>query len=152
MGTCLRKFNIGALTIVFAFLFALALSLAIYQLLPQQHLTMKLHFIFAGYTVGMTAGSAVVLGWIQRKLALSKRIWFWTLFGALLWTGVLVTWFQFSFPHKEFTIPERTVTVTTSGQEAAETFVISSLQNGYRYLPLAAFRIESGAVDRKRVV
>lgn len=145
MGTCLRKFNIGSRTIFFAFLCALASSLAIYQLLQQQHLTLKLHVLFTVYTVGMTVISAVVLGWIQRKLALTKRTWFYLMGGALIWTGVLVAWFQFSFPQKEFTIPERTVTITVSGPGASsEDFVISSLQNGYRYLPLSMFAIESG--------
>lgn len=145
MGSCLKKFNIGAWTVFFAFLFALASASAIYQLSPQQHLTTKLHLVFTAFIVILTAAAALTFGWIQRKLALSKRAWRLVLGGALLWTGVLVAWFQFSFPHKEFTIPERTVTITASVDGASsEAFVISSLQNGYRYLPLATFSLESG--------
>ena len=123
-----------------AFIVACGTGLALFQLLPQQRLTMKLRIIEAVVIAALTILLTPLIRCALRKWALRRAVWIQILLGSFILTILIVFWFNFSFPHKEFTIPERQIILKTDTPNPSETeYVFLSLHNGYRGVPLADF-------------
>ena len=123
-----------------AFIVACGTGLALFQLLPQQRLTMKLRIIEAVAIAALTILLTPLIRYALRKWALRRAVWIRILLCSLILTILIVFWFNFSFPHKEFTIPQRQIILKTETPNPAEKeYVFLSLHNGYRGVPLADF-------------
>lgn len=128
-----------------ALLVAGAVALGFYQLLPQQSPTPKLQLISAVLFSVTWIALFFVIRWLLRRLSLRSGVWGAVLFGSLVLTLGLVFYFQLSLPQKEFTIPNRKITLTIEARPGLgvamtpKRYVFSSLNNGYRGVPLSAF-------------
>lgn len=142
-----------------AILTAGAVVLGFYQLLPQQTLSLKLQLICAALFFLTWAAFSFIIRSLLRRMSFEKKILGAILFGSFVLTLGLVFYFQLSLPQKEFTIPKRKITLTTEtrlGQEGtvkSQQYVFSSLNNGYRGIPLSAFKTDGSWVrDGDRLI
>lgn len=126
--------------IIPALLVACGSGLALFQLMPQQRLTLKLQLAAGAVIVTLTVLLTPIIRSALRQWALPRAVWVRILVVTFFLTIGIVFWFNFSFPQKEFTIPEREITLMTEPPNASGyEYVFLSLHNGYRGVALSDF-------------